>query len=207
VAFRDDREALRFRIRELGDEIDRMARERDRIRIALREIDGDVEGQVKAMLNLKKSPLAAVGILILVGGIGAGVFFAGSSGDGSSETMYGQVRSATGAQAPAAEGTDCTIFTRDEENEDEDSDQGEWSNVGVLCGGRMVYGGGSLGYLYCQRAPNRAVVRCRDGDFTSDGADPKLEFDRAAARVVVEERNWRVEIELTTPPSPAGGGA
>ena len=28
MAFRDDREALRFRIRELGDEIDRMARER-----------------------------------------------------------------------------------------------------------------------------------------------------------------------------------
>ena len=38
-------------------------------------------------------------------------------------------------------------------------------------------------------------------------ANPALEFDRDAARVVVEERDWRVEIEISPPPSPAGGGA
>lgn len=200
MAFRDDREALRQRIDKLRAELEPVEAERQALSIEIAAAREDVGQQARVRMGATPAIGCGMAASILVLGIVVS-FFGGSCAGSSAETFYGEVRATTGA-APVAPGARCTAFFAPQGDSDSDYD----GQLTVICDGRILYGGGSLGYLECAFSADQ-LVTCADGDFTPDGGDPKVLLDRRARQVVVEDRPpaWRVEIELTTPPAELGG--
>jgi len=202
MAFRDDREALRQRIQELREEAERLAKQRDDGRAALAEIHRDFDERVRAAMRkgTRIPLLVAAGVLTpLVVIFAVGFLAPNCGGSGVAEMLFGNVTVATG-EAPVPQGTPCTVFIR--------GGGDDWDiRMNVLCGGRTVYGGGSKGYMDCDRVDSVAVS-CADSDYTADGGDPRVSFDRGSARLVIEDQlpDWRLEIALSPPPAPPGGG-
>jgi hypothetical protein len=199
VGFRDETEAVRHRLQQLREELDELTDERDRLSAETRELDGDVEARAALLAGKSYRIWLFLGGFVAVAVVAALVVSRGSPG---SETLYGHVRATTG-EAPVSEGARCTAFLSSVGDDDSDYDR----KLDVVCGDRIVYGGGSLGYLACEFRDEH-LVRCGDPDFSADGGDPRLELLRDERRIRVEDRypTWSVEIELTTPPSGIRGG-
>jgi hypothetical protein len=185
MAFRDETEALRQRVRTLQESLDALRRERDQLLDATRVLDQGVEARA-AELTTGSPRLALFAGAALVVLIGAGIASGASSSD--SRTYYGRVVGASG-EASVRSGARCTVFVSDAESEHYDA------KISVLCGGRVIYGGGSLGYVGCTEREG-AIARCEDESFSDDGGDPKMTFDRAAQTVRVEDSSpaWAVDI-------------
>jgi hypothetical protein len=186
----DESEDLRRRIGELQSELDSLERERSRLDVALAQVDSTPPKKIE-LPNKGKLAVAFLVAPLVIGGVIVAVALGG--GNSGAETLYGRVTRSSGT-APARDGTPCTIFlSPGDENYD--------AQIDVLCGGRIVYGGGTLGWIgECEERDN-LPWRCIDPAFSDDGGDPKLLFDRAARSVRVSERNWRIDIELVTPPA------
>jgi hypothetical protein len=185
VAFRDDREAVLARIDAVESEIADIDAAIERIEAERERHWADIRSGARVGRKVFWVPLAA-------GVVAAVAFFALESGKpgGSRETLYGTVRDATGG-SPVSADTRCAIFF---EVEDSDSDR---IGVDVLCGGRVVYGGRSQGFLTCDDFDG-SPRSCDDGEPTSEDGDPKLRFDRARGRVEVldETPQWQLVIDL-----------
>lgn len=195
MAFRDDTEALRTKIRGLQEELDAFEEEKRAIEAERRELGGDVEERARVLAGGSHRVwiFVAMFLLPIVGGV---VMFTAMGTGTESETMYGRVSGVTGA-APVAEGTRCAVFLNPESDDDSD-----WNGrLGVICDQRVIYGGGSGGYLVCEWRGGRAW-RCVDTDYSQEGGDPAIGFDRRQRSVHVEERRpaWSLDVELTTPP-------
>jgi hypothetical protein len=194
MAFRDEREAQKFQLEVLDREVGERTRQLEEVSTQLRDLEAEIAHEVH--LKHGRTWVAWTVPLFLVAAVLAGVFFTGLGGSSDAEVVFGDVTIATGT-APVPVGAACTIFVTPVTGED-----ATWNtDVEVLCDGKLVYGGESLGGVDCDKIDDRAV-RCEDKDFTSDGGDPKLLFDRRANRIVVEERGptWRLEILMSPPP-------
>lgn len=191
----DEQTSLRREVDELRDDLDILARETSRARAAIREpFDPSTEPAVR---GARAIPLVVLPAMFIPTAIVLAVLFLGSSGNSSSETLYGRVSAASG-QAAGRLGARCTVFLRAVDDEDSSYD----TRIDVLCGHDVLYGGESKGYLNCGRSGG-LVWRCSDGQYTDEGGDPRLELDRRARRVHVDDRSptWSLDIELTTPPA------
>ncbi|MEM9192735.1 MAG: hypothetical protein AAGF12_26410 [Myxococcota bacterium] len=190
MAFRDDREALRHRIRGLDDELESKRSELASVTAALASEERDVQSQARLASG------KGIGVIIGVGALlPMFVFvFLMTSSRPSDDTrlFYGDVVLATG-DAPVPGGTRCTMFLSPHD--------GSYSHrIQLLCGDRLLYGSGSLGYIDC--VSGRFVERCLDDEFEDD---PAVEFVRSEKRIAIRDTSpdWSLEIVLTTPP----GGA
>jgi hypothetical protein len=133
------------------------------------------------------------GIAVL--GVGLATVFS-LVGSGGAETMYGEVVAVSGP-APVAQGARCTLVSWPSSGEEFDL------QLELRCGGRVVYGGGSLGHVDCDSWRAGAWWSCRDTDSSAGGGDPALALDREARAVRVEDRDptFAFEVSLTTPPA------
>lgn len=185
MAFRDETEALRQRARTLQASLDDLRKERLVLEEETRTIATSAEERARKLAP--RTSLFTLMIGVALAGLAVAGFVAGASGS-NSRTYYGNVAGASGA-APVPEGARCTVFVSEPDSED------HRSQVGVLCDGRVLYGGGSLGYVGCDD-DDGVATHCEDESFTSEGGDPKLIFDRARGRVRVEDSGpaWVVDI-------------
>ncbi|HJL14704.1 MAG TPA: hypothetical protein RMH99_03555 [Sandaracinaceae bacterium LLY-WYZ-13_1] len=199
MGFRDDTQALRTKVQGLREELDALEGQKRAIEAERSELGGDVEERARILAGSGHKVFVFLGVF-LVPILVAVVFLAGGGGSGA-ETMYGRVSGGSGAM-PVATGTRCAVFLHPVNDDDSDWD----GRVGVICGDRVVYGGGSSGYLTCDWRDDRAW-RCGDPDYTANGGDPRLELLRRERRVHLEDRrpDWSLDIELTTPPLGVGG--
>jgi hypothetical protein len=192
MAFRDDREALRQQVRVLREDVEALADTVRSLESALETKAREVASTARAKRG-KRSFVMVLSILIAAVSVVV-VFLIGGASGAEAEMLFGQVRSVTG-RAPAQVGNRCTLFISPSESE-------EWNRqIDVLCDGRVVYGGGSLGHISCSLSGGRAE-RCTDSDPSPDGGDPRLQLDRSARLVRIDDAPppWTIEIELTTPP-------
>lgn len=185
MAFRDETEALRQRVRTLNDELDAARRERNRLEAATRELARGVEARAKE-LDSGTSMVTVMAVVAMASVLAAG-FVAGASGS-SSRTYYGRVASASGSP-PVHPGTRCTAFVSEPDSED------HRSKISVLCDGHLIYGGDSLGYVGCDEDDDVAT-RCEDEEFSGSTGDPKLIFESAVGTIRVSDSppEWTVNI-------------
>jgi hypothetical protein len=106
--------------------------------------------------------------------------------------MYATVVAADGP-APAQVGSRCTVFYKGAGG-DSDYD----GKLDVLCGERVVYGGGTLGWVHCSYG-DPGPMRCIDPDVSANGGDPRLVFDRARRALELDDADptWSLALELT----------
>jgi hypothetical protein len=176
----DDLELLDQEIDALREELDYLEQRRRSLQQAIAALQPGAR---------RSSPLVA--LLVVVGAVGIlGAIIASVLSGGSGEMLYGTVAEVRGS-APVAVGAPCTVVYQDANSDNYDG------RIDVLCGRRLVYGGSGLGWIDCDYAGSRPA-RCSDGDFTPDGGDPKLVFDRASASVVIEDvgPEWALRVEL-----------
>lgn len=185
MAFRDETEALRQRVRTLNDALDAARRERNALVEATRELGQGVEARAKELDS--GISLVTVMVGVALAGVAVGGFVAGASGS-SSRTYYGRVVSVSG-EAPVPEGARCTTFISESDSDD------HRSKISVLCNGRLIYGGESLGYVGCDE-DDGVITRCEDEEFTGGNGDPKMTFDSAGGTIRVEDAPpaWTVAI-------------
>lgn len=185
MAFRDETEALRQRERTLQASLDALRRERDELVEATRLLDQNVEARASELAT--GAPLLGVFAgVALVALVGAGI--ASGAGASGSRTYYGQVVRVSG-EARISPDARCTVFVSENDSDHYDA------QVSVLCDGRVIYGGGSLGYVGCTEREG-LIVRCEDESFSDDGDDPKMTFDSVARTVRIEDSSpaWSVDI-------------
>lgn len=107
----------------------------------------------------------------------------------------GRVRDAEGS-APVQPGTPCTV----EVHKDPDFPNGVTYNcrVVVTCGGTVLYGRGSSGYVFCSvRDGTPATAVDADGSRSGQGTDPMLFMDLPGNEVqVADDAGWSITIEL-----------
>ncbi len=194
VAFRDEDEALRQQIGVLRREIDALAREQSDLEEERRALASTIEEQANAHVSSPRIIwiMGAAAMVALVGVLAFGL--SASAGGSNSDVLYGRVVAATGA-APVAMGARCTTFVEPASGKNQDYE----ARLAVLCDGRVVYGGGTAGYARCDEGSGLRWT-CYDVDFSDEGGDPKLRFERRTRQIWVAEREWRIRIELTTPP-------
>jgi len=193
VAFRDESEALRFQLQGLEREIAERQKELEEHRHATAEIEAEIAREVKLLYG-RGRVIVVVPLLIAAGLLT--MVLVSSLGGSNAEVIFGDVRAATGSP-PVPAGARCTLFVTPV-----DDDDSQWdTDVEVLCDERLVYGGERLGGVDCEKIDSRAVL-CEDTDFTANGGDPKMRFDRNAGVVVVEDRapDYRLEIGLAPLP-------
>lgn len=189
----DEQEALHRETRELREELDSLERQTRQARMAVSEpFDPSADPVVRGR---RVSPFVVLPAMLVPSVILIAVFFAGG-GSSSSETLYGTVRAASGATAVPV-GTRCTMFVGSV-----DDDSKHDAHLTVLCAGHVVYGGPDWGYIDCTRDA-RLVWQCSDRGYTAESGDPRLELDRRARRVHVDDLapQWSLDIDLTTPPA------
>jgi hypothetical protein len=190
MAFRDETEALRHRRGLLQSENEELDAERARLVAELESEAQDVERSVKLRVGGSIGlllfislvlPTVAVAVLFLGGGAGAGA-----------ETIFGSIDATTG-NPPVREGAPCTVFISDYASDDSSYS----ARMEVVCDGRTIYGGSGSGLLDCTWGHVYAT-HCVDPDFTSDGGDPKLTFDRDEGEVIIEDQRprWGVRVRL-----------
>jgi hypothetical protein len=172
----------------------RAAAARDEVQGAIAELEAQIAQEVGLVRGGGERFWILVPIL-LVGGVVLGAFL-GGSGSGDAETIFGDVQRATGS-SPVPVGARCTVFVSPVNDDDARWD----TDVEVLCGGRLLYGGETLGGVDCRKVAGRAV-RCDDTGYTDQGGDPRMRFDRPSGKVVVADRrpDYRVEIVFAPPP-------
>lgn len=194
MGFRDEREALRFQVDVLEREIAERTKALEGHARKRAELEADIDGEVR-LVHGRGRLLLVLPVLIL-GAVIGGIMVAARTGT-SAEMLFGDVRVATGT-APVPTGARCTLFVTPVNKDDAKFD----TDLEVLCDGRLVYGGGSLGAIGCQKIDGRAVL-CEDPTFTAQDGDPKVRLDRSAGSFVVEDRapDFRLEIGLAPPPS------
>ena len=193
MGFRDEREALRFQVDVLEREIAEQSKELEGQAQKLAELDADIDREV-TLVHGRGRVLLVLPILIF--GVVIGGIMVGARTGTSAEMLFGDVRVATGT-APVPMGARCTLFVTPAGKDNAKLD----TDLEVLCDGRLVYGGDSLGAIGCQKIDGRAVL-CEDPTFTVQDGDPKVRLDRRAGTVVVEDRapDFRLEIGLAPPP-------
>lgn len=193
MGFRDENEALRFQLSTVERELIERRREREEQSAALATLEAEIEREVR-IVSGKGRVFLLMPLLVAL----AAVVFTATCGSGGSdaEMMFADVDAVTG-QPPVPVGARCTLFVTPITDDDASFD----TDVEILCNGTLVYGGGSLGGVNCDKVDDRAV-RCEDTDFTKDGGDPKMLIDRRAGRVVVEDRapDYRLELRFAPPP-------
>lgn len=193
MAFRGEREALRFQVSQLEREVAEHTKELEEHVAAAAGVDAEIASDVR-LLHGRGRVILALPALIALGAVAAIVL--ASQGSSDAEVVFGDVRAVTGT-APVPQGTRCTAFVTPMDSDDSKYD----TDVEVLCGERLVYGGETLGGVDCEKTNGRAVL-CVDSDATAEGGDPKLRFDRNAGSIVVEDRapDYRIEIGLAPLP-------
>lgn len=185
MAFRDETEALRQRVRTLNEALEAARRERNALVEATRELAKGVEARARELDSGTSRVTIMLGVTLA--GVVVGGFVAGASGS-SSRTYYGRVMSVSG-EAPVPAGTRCTTFVSESDSDD------HRSKVSVLCDGRLIYGGESLGYVGCDD-DDGVITRCEDDEFSGGSGDPKMTFDGPAGTIRVEDAPpaWTVAI-------------
>jgi hypothetical protein len=196
MAFRDEREAQRFQLEVLDREVAERTKQLEEVSTQLRDLEAEIAQEVQLKHG---KPWAAMAVpLVVVVAVFGGIFFLGMGAGARSdaEVVFGDVTIATGTP-PAPVGAACTTFVSPVTGED-----ATWNtDIEVLCDGKLVYGGESLGGVDCEKIYDRAV-HCEDTGYTSNGGDPKLLFDRRGNRIVLEDRapTWRLEIVMAPAP-------
>jgi hypothetical protein len=185
VVFRDGREALEARIAAIESELDAMRAETSRSQA---ERDTHLR-EIRARARKLTAKRLGVPVLVIAVGLVA-LATQATATTSSSETLYGIVQSVSG-QPPVAEDTRCAAFVHVEDAEE------DTVKIDVLCDGRILYGGGTYGYMECDDFSSMPS-RCADTVPTSEGGDPMLRFDRARRTLTVEDRSprWQVTIDL-----------
>jgi hypothetical protein len=172
----------------LLDEIETLRTEATGVEV---ELASETQSVARAVTLRVGSAAAAVAIAgTVLAGILVGFLFGGSSS--GSEMIYGRV-GVTSGTPPVAAGAPCTFFVHSAGDDDDSWD----AQVEVVCNGSTLYGGDGSGFLDCDWSGDIAET-CRDDDFTADGGDPKLTFDRSAWRTLIQEQRpqYQVQIEL-----------
>lgn len=191
MAFRDETEALRQRARTLQASLDDLRKERRALEEETRTLAASADERARELATGPSLVTVMIGVAIVA--VAVAGFVAGASGS-SSRTYYGRVIRASGA-ARVHEGARCTAFVSEPDSED------HRRKLGVLCDGRVLYGGGSLGYVGCDD-DDGVATRCEDESFSRDGGDPKLTFNSAAGTLRLEDADpaWLVDIALGAAP-------
>jgi hypothetical protein len=199
MAFRDERAAAQHRVRLAEDTLEALAKERETLEAEKRALDDAVDRAVAKksrgrVFVLSAGALVPAFIVFLVTS-------GGPSCDGDDhEMLFGRVVAVEGA-SPVPLDARCTVFVQTAPAPSDFT-----GKVDVRCGNQLVYGGESLGFLYCDWARRRAT-RCVDTDFTEEGGDPKILFERDSAQVVITDTSpsWGLQIAIHPAPESSGG--
>jgi hypothetical protein len=103
---------------------------------------------------------------------------------------------ATTGEAPVSQDAACTVTVIGRSG-----GNGLNCRVEVRCADEIIYGKPGVGYLICNIDASGRPTFGRDGGFTSENKDPKIELDLANDRVVVSDDQpslYTVEIALET---------
>lgn len=187
MAFRDETEALRQQRTILRSEIEDLETERTRVESEIESEAVDVERTVRLKVGGAVTGVVIVGLLVPTIVLAA-VFLDGGGGSGDADMLFGEVVETTGA-APFSENTRCTVFIHYVSGKNSPGN----GQIEVVCNGTTVYGGDGLGFLDCEWGEKWAMS-CVDEDYTDDGGDPKLTFDRLHGLVLIEDGRSDIQV-------------